>query len=89
MSWKTAATVIVIVFVIAIGQAALAGPATNVQTSLNGTGDYNNDHFNGNKIITTTLGSWFNMGLVGIFGIILWGFARVIRQELTRGGGNL
>lgn len=86
MSWKTAATVLIIVFVIVLLQAVLAGPFVQIQNDLNETGDYSNDYFDGNALITGWISDWFNAGLIGIFGIMTWGVARVLRRELTRGG---
>lgn len=90
MSWKTAATVLIVVFVIAVMQSALAGPAVQIQESLNGTGDYSKldgvSGYNGNEVISGLLGSWFDMGLLAMFGVMAWGVARVVRRELTRGG---
>lgn len=88
MSWRTAATLLIIVFVLLLLQATLAGPAVQISDDLNATGDYDNDHFNGNDRITGYVSDWFNMGLVAVFGMMLWGVARVIRRELTRGGGG-
>lgn len=88
MSWKTAATLLTIVFVLVMIQSVLAQPLSTVTTDLNATGDYNNEHFDGNARITGYFGDWLNMGLIGIFGILMWGFARVLRRELTRGRGG-
>lgn len=94
MSWRTAAAVLIVVFAIAVVQAALAGPFTSVQTSLNQTGDYGDlegagPDYDGNDIITSLIGDWFNMGLVAMFGAMVWGVWRVVRREITRGGGGL
>ncbi len=86
MGWKTIATVLIVVFTLVLVQSTLVGPATQITNDLNETGDYNNEHFNGNKLITSYVGDWLNMGLIGIFGIMMWGVAHVVRRELTRGG---
>lgn len=88
MSWKATATVLIVVFTIVLIQSTMAGPANQITEDLNATGDYNNEHFNGNELITSYVGDWLNMGLIGMFGIMLWGLARVVRRELTRGGGG-
>lgn len=91
MSWKTIATVLIVVFALALVQASLAGPMVTVQDSLNeSAGDIQIDtgpgqSFDGNSIITGMMGHWFNMGLVAMFGIMAWATARVVRKELTQG----
>jgi hypothetical protein len=89
MSWRTAATALVVVFAIAMGQAVLIGPVLQVTSDLNDTGDYSDlegadDDYNGNEVISSLPGQWLNMGLVAMFGIMAWGIARVVRRELTR-----
>lgn len=79
----------IIVFAVVLTQVALAGPTVEVAEQLNQTGDYNNEHFNGNNIITDMPGHWFNMGLIAIFGIMTWGIARIVRREITRQRGRL
>lgn len=86
MSWKTAATVIIIVFVLLLLQATLAGPMTRTLDSLNETGDYSNEHFDGNSLIPGYISSFFDMILVGVFGMMGWAAARILRREITRGG---
>lgn len=86
MSWKATATVLIVVFTLVLIQSTLVGPATQITSDLNETGDYENEHFDGNTLITSWVGDWLNMGLVAIFGIMLWALARVVRRELTRGG---
>jgi hypothetical protein len=89
MAWKTVATVVIVVFAIVLTQMVVAGPVENVETSLNETGDYSNEHFDGNEFITSTLDSWYNMGLIAIGGLMFWGTVFVIRKELTRRRGGL
>lgn len=90
MSWRVLATVMVVIFALAVAQAALASPLHEVTSKLNDTGDYSNlegvDGYDGNAVIGNMFGHWMNMGLMGMFGIMLWGVARVVRRELTRGG---
>lgn len=86
MSWRAAATVLIVVFGVVLVQAAIADPLITFETSLNATGDYSNEHFDGNAIIDGLPQAWFNMGLIAIFGLMVYGVMRVIRQELTRGG---
>jgi len=89
MAWKTAATVVIVVTSILLAQMVLAGPLEQTETTLNETGDYSNEHFDGNERITSILGQWYNMGLIAIFGIMFWGTAWVVRKELTRRRGGL
>jgi hypothetical protein len=89
MSWRTAATVLVVALAIAMAQVVLIGPVLQVTSDLNDTGDYSDlegadDDYNGNEVISSLPGQWLNMGLVAMFGIMAWGIARVVRRELTR-----
>lgn len=85
MSWRTVATVIVVVLSIVLLQGLLAGPLLEVTDGLNDAGDYENEHFDGNQLIADMPGHWFNMGLLAIVGFMGWGAFRVLRRELTRG----
>lgn len=85
MSWKTAATVMIVVATLSLVLASLVGPAATVTSKLNETGDYDNEHFDGNNLIGSWLGDWINMVLIGMFGIMMWGAARVMRREVFRG----
>lgn len=88
MSWRTAATVLTVVFVIAVLQAVLAGPFVETQTTLNESGDHNESGYFEDSIMEDWIDAWFNVGLIAIFGIMGWGVAHVVRRELTRGGGG-
>jgi len=88
MSWRTVSVVLIVVASVAILQSLLADPLIQVLNALASSGDYSNvagTGMNGNTYITGLAGSWLNMGLVLIFGIMAWGLARVLRRELTRG----
>lgn len=90
MSWRTAATVLIVVFVIAVVQSVLAGPFVQVTNDLEATGDYSDldgvDGYNGNDVITGLIDDWFNMGLIAMFGVMAWGVWAVVRRELNIGG---
>lgn len=86
MGWRTVSAVLVVVFVIGVLQAVLAGPLITLTDDVKDTGDFSNEHFDAEQIIDNTRSAWFNMGLVAIFGIMAWGMIRVVRRELTRGG---
>lgn len=86
MSWRIIATVTITVFAIIIGQAVLIGPLHQTADAINETGDYSdNGHFDGNSLIYNIVYDWANMGLIAIFGVMLWGSWRIVRKELTRG----
>lgn len=89
MAWKTVATAVIVIFAILLTQMVLAGPVEQVETDLNETGDYSNEHFDGNDTITSIVGHWYNMGLVAVFGLMFWGTVWVVRKELTRRRGGL
>lgn len=89
MAWKTVATAVIVIFAILLTQMVLAGPVEQVETDLNETGDYSNEHFDGNDAITSIVGHWYNMGLVAVFGLMFWGTVWVVRKELTRRRGGL
>lgn len=89
MAWRAVATVIIVVTGILLAQMVLAPPLEQTEEGLNESGDYSNEHFDGNEVITSISGVWYNMGLVGVFGLCAWGAWRVLRRELTRRGGNL
>jgi hypothetical protein len=89
MAWKTVATVVIVVTSILLAQMVLAGPLEETETKLNETGNYSNEHFDGNQRITDQLGNWYNMGKVAVFGLMFWGVAWVVRKELTRRRGGL
>lgn len=88
MSWQQAATLLTAVFVLTVGQAVLAGPLLTLQGDLSDTVG-SNEHFDGGSLISGLFGSWFDMGLVGVFLLMGVAIARVVRRELTRrrGGG--
>jgi hypothetical protein len=85
MSWKTVATVLITVFAIALVQATAIGPLFKLTDELSDDGDYNNEYYSVRDRIDGFVSSWINMGLVGIFGMMAYGAARVVRKELTRG----
>lgn len=89
MAWKTVATAIIVIFAILLTQMVLTGPVEQVETQLNETGDYDNEHFDGNDRITSIAGHWYNMGLIAAFGLMFWGTVWVVRKELTRRRGGL
>jgi len=85
MSWRTAASLIIVVFVLLLLQITLAGPMTATVDALNETGDYDNQYFDGNSLIPGFLSNWFDMILIGVFGMMGWASARILRREITRG----
>lgn len=88
MGARTIAVAMLAIFFIIALQITLAGPFTTVADTINGTGDYSDvGGQDGNQIITDLPGQWFSMGFVAIFGTLAWASWRVLRRELTRGGG--
>lgn len=87
MSWRTIAAVLTVIFLISLIQSAMADPLTMLASAFSDTGTYGFAGLDGNAYITGLPSTWFNMGLVAMFGLMVWGLARVVRQELTRGGG--
>lgn len=90
MGVRAVAVALTIVFFIIVLQVSLAGPLTTIADKINATGDYSDvGGQDGNEIITDLPGQWFTMGIIAIFGVLLWASWRVLRRELTRGGGRL
>lgn len=85
MAWRTVLTVLVVVFVIGVVQIVLLPPAQQTIDALNDSGDYDSSYLDGNSFLDNVLTDWMNMGLIGMFGAMLWGGARVLRKEITRG----
>lgn len=83
MSWRTAATLMIVVFVMLIVLSVMADPLVQIANAfqdLETSGQFNTD-----SKIDANVNAWFNMVLVGIFGIFGWATWRVLRRELTRG----
>lgn len=86
MAWRTAATVLLTVSALILVTVLLVGPLNTIQTGFNETGDYSdNGYFDGNALLNGFAENWARMSLVAIFGLMLWGAARVVRREKTRG----
>jgi TRAP-type C4-dicarboxylate transport system permease small subunit len=85
MSWRTIAAVLIVVFSMLAIWGTLADPLVQISNAfidLETSGQFNTDA----KISRLTQ-SVFNMILIGVFGVMAWGIWRVVRRELTRGGG--
>lgn len=87
MSWRAVAAVLIAVFFYVVLQSAMAGPLVQIGNELNETTEMESEHFD-DSTFTSLPRAWFNMGLIGIFLGMVWGLARVVRRELTRGGGG-
>lgn len=85
MAWRVVGVVLAVVFMALVFQATLAEPVVQVQSDLNESGDYNNEHFNGNDLIMGWIDSFFNVILILVFGALSWGVWYVLRREVTRG----
>jgi len=85
MSWRTIAAVLIVVFSMLAIWATMADPLVQIANAfidLETSGQFNTD-----SKINRMVQSFFNMILVGVFGVMAWGIWRVVRRELTRGGG--
>lgn len=85
MSWKTVATVLTVVFAVAVVQATAIGPVHDLEDGFTDNIDYNNEYYSVQDRISGYIDAWINMGLIAIFGMMGWGIARIVRKELTRG----
>lgn len=86
MGWRTIAAVFIAVFAFLVVGATMADPLVQIANAfqdIQTSGQLSTD-----SKIDRLVASWFNQILVAIFGILLWGVWRVIRRELTRGGGG-
>jgi hypothetical protein len=86
MAVRVIVVVLVLVFSMAAVGALLAEPVNTVSETINATGDYDNSWLDGNSVMIGLVQDWFNAILVGIFGVLVWGFWRVIKRELSRQG---
>jgi len=86
MSWRQAATFLVVVFIIVVIQATLAGPLVTLENSLISAVDFGSPHFDGAQLISSLVSTWFNMGLLAVF--VLGGgvIAMLVRKEFSRQG---
>lgn len=83
VSWRVAATVIIVVFTATIAWTTLSDPLVqtgNAFQSISTSGQLATD-----TKISGMINGFFNMFLVLIFGLFAWGAWRVLRRELTRG----
>lgn len=86
MGWRTVAAVMIAVFAFLAVWVTMADPLVQISNTfidIETSGQLNTD-----SKITSLVDSLFNMILAGVFGILMWGIWRVIRRELTRGGGG-
>jgi len=90
MSWRQAVTLVIIIFVLTVVQALLAGPLTTLETDLVDSGDYSNEHFDGDQLISGMFEGWWNMGLAAVFLLIGAAFVRAVQDQLAarRRGGS-
>jgi len=82
MSWKQAASLLTIIFILTLLQSLLADPVYTLENSLLAV-DFGSPHFDGASLISGLISSWFNMGLVAVFVVIGVALARTVRKELT------
>lgn len=89
MAWKTIAAALTVILAIVLIQQAAVGPLTQIVDGVQESGDYNNEHFQGEQLMDDMVQGWLTGGLVGIFGIMVWALYRLLRREVTRQGGGL
>lgn len=82
MGWREVAAVLIVVFTVVLIQSVAAPALVQTTEELKTTGDYANEHFDGEQLITGFVASWFDMGLIAMFGMMVWGISRVVRREL-------
>lgn len=84
MSWRTAAAVIIAVFALIVVWTVFADPLIEIGNAFQ---EFDTSgQFNYDSTIDGLIGSWFDMIIFGVFGLLAWGAWRVVRRELTRGG---
>lgn len=85
--WRVGATIVIFIALVIVIQGA-AGPAfAGIDENLSPlTSD--RDYLDGPAAISGMIESWFQTALLGMFGIMLWGLARVIRREGLLGRGR-
>lgn len=88
MAWRTAATVMIVVFVATIIWAVTAGPLNAVGNEFQEVAP-DDSAINADGKIDSAIDGYFNLFIVLIGGVLLWGTWRVFRQETTRRGGGL
>jgi len=84
MSWRQAATFLVVVFIIVLIQSVLAGPLVTLEDSLISAVDFGSPHFDGAQLIRGLVSTWFNMGLLAVFILAGGVVAMLVRRERTR-----
>lgn len=86
MGWRTVAAVMIVVFSMLVVWATMADPLVQISNAfidIETSGQLNTD-----SKINGLVATFFDTILVAVFGILAWGLWRVIRRELTRGGGG-
>lgn len=86
MALRAVITVLSVIFVLVLIAATLGPVLPEITSSLMATGDYNTGRLAGEDIVSGLVETWFQSLLIGMFGIILWAVAYVLRRELTQGG---
>ncbi|MGB9966113.1 hypothetical protein [Halobacterium hubeiense] len=86
MALRAVITVLSVVFVLVLLAATIGPVLPQITGALMATGDYNTSWLAGESLVNSLVESWFQMILVGVFGIMLWAVAYVLRRELTQGG---
>jgi len=82
MSWRVGATALIVIFSMILVWMFLAGPLVELGEAFKDV--ETSGQFNTDSRIDEYIQSWFNMILVGIFGIMGWATWWVYRREKTR-----
>lgn len=88
MSWRTVIAVLIFVFAVIFMQSVFAGPLFQFGNDLAAQDDDDGNSLDSSAKIENLETVWFDMGIIAVMGIGVWGLARVVRRELTRGGGG-
>jgi len=87
MSWRVITTVFIVVFAALIVWTITADPLRQTGDSIAEIDDGGGPYDVGSQTDSIIRG-FSNMFLVLVFGVLGWGLWRVLRRELTRGGGG-
>lgn len=88
MAWRTMATVLIVIFAATMTWIVVADPLVEVGDHFKDLDPNDDDQIDPSGQIDSHISAFFNMFLILIFGVMGWGAWRVLRNEITRGGGG-